>query len=166
MPRLARTSCQISVTKHNSMADNHWFLGKTTCPCIMGLDQVFQSGTFAMHCVSGDPASFPGIWWARGFHFLAANPLGCITLPFGELLELRHKTKLTTRAVPGWMKHLIGDMCDLMPVRLGHGGCDHPISSFQNSHMHIGHSYTQPNPMAEILRSKQKQFFSSLGWLP
>ena len=36
-------------------------------------------------------------------------------------------------------------MCDLMPVRLGHGGCDQPISSFQNSHMYIGHSYTQPN---------------------
>ena len=44
------------------------------------------------------------------------------------------------------MKHLIGYMCDLMPVVLGHGGCDHPISSFQNSPMHIGHSYTQPNP--------------------
>ena len=26
----------------------------------------------------------------------AASPLGCTTLPFGELLELRHKTKLTT----------------------------------------------------------------------
>ena len=26
------------------------------------------------------------------------------------------------------------------------GGCDQPISSFQNSPMHIGHSYTQPNP--------------------
>ena len=69
----------------------------------------------------------------------------CIILPPVELLELRHKTKLTTRAVPGWMKHLIGYMCDLMPVLLGHGGCDHPISSFQNSPMHIGHSYTQPN---------------------
>ena len=75
---------------------------------------------------------------------MAANPLGCTTLPSGELLELRHKTKLTTRAVPGWMKPLIGFMCDLMPVRLGHGGCDHPLRSFQNNHMCIGHSYTNP----------------------
>ena len=61
---------------------------------------VSWSGTLRIGRSNLIPWKLMSLW----FTILAVNPLGCITLPFVELLELRTKNKITTneRFQGGW----------------------------------------------------------------